>query len=168
MSSDYGAMTPTETETARGRPWACLRQFSVFMENRVGNLTDLMRQIERDDLKVVGLSILDSVDFAVTRMIMDNYERAHEIFALTGLTVFENDVIGIVLPDDPQPFTEICRPLLRAEVNIHYAYPLMHRRRGQGSVALYVDDLDLALTALEPTDLTVVTEQDLAEGDEFL
>ncbi|QDT63363.1 acetolactate synthase [Calycomorphotria hydatis] len=168
MSGDFGEGAITETRTMRGRPWACLRQFSVFMENRVGNLTDLMLHIERDDLRVIALSILDSVDFAVARMILDNYERGHELFELSEFTVFEADVIAIELPDDSQPIVQICQPLLRAEVNIHYAYPLMFRRQGRGAVALHVDDLDLALQVLESTKLRVITEQDLADDDENL
>ncbi|MEM1063852.1 MAG: hypothetical protein AAGJ97_16125, partial [Planctomycetota bacterium] len=59
--------------TASGRPWAALRQFSVFMENQVGNLAELMKFVECDDLKVVAVSITDSVDFGVIRMIFNNY-----------------------------------------------------------------------------------------------
>lgn len=151
------------TATASGRPWAALRQFSVFMENHVGNLTELMRFVECADLKVVAITITDSVDFGVIRLIFDNYERAHERLRLSEYTVAEADVLAIELPDEEQPFVAVTRPLLRAEVSIHYAYPLMWRRNGRGVVALYVDDLDAALRAVEPTGLTVITEQDLTE-----
>ena len=169
MSTDYGGNgggAAVDPMTARGRSWACLRQFSVFMENRVGNLADLMRHIESVDLRVVALSIVDSVDCVVARVIVSNYERGHELFKLSGLAVFETDVIGVELPDEPQPLVEVCRPLLRAEVNIHYAYPLIYRK-GRGGVAIYVDDIDQALRALESTELKIITEQDLTD-DHYL
>lgn len=164
MSTDFGggSVASTDPKTARGRGWACLRQFSVFMENRVGNLADLMRHIESVDLRVVALSIVDSVDCVVARIIVNNYERGHELFQLSGLTVFETDVIGVELPDEPQPLVEICRPLLRSEVNIHYAYPLLYGRK-RGAVAIYVDDIDQALKALESSELKIVTENDLTD-----
>lgn len=168
MSTDFGggSAAATDAMTGRGRGWACLRQFSVFMENRVGNLADLMRHIESVDLRVVALSIVDSVDCVVARIIVNNYDRGQELFKLSGLTVFETDVIGVELPDEPQPMVEICRPLLRAEVNIHYAYPLFYGK-GRGAVAIYVDDIDQALRALESSELKIVTEQDLSD-DHYL
>ncbi len=168
MGTDFGngGATSVDPLTARGRSWACLRQFSVFMENRVGNLADLMRHIESIDLRVVALSIVDSVDCVVARLIVSNYERGHELLHLSGLAVFETDVIGVELPDEPQPLVEVCRPLLRAEVNIHYAYPLLYRK-GRGGVAIYVDDIDQALRTLELSELKIITEQDLID-DPFL
>lgn len=164
MSTDFGggAAASTDPKTGRGRGWACLRQFSVFMENRVGNLADLMRHIESVDVRVVALAIVDSVDCVVVRIIVNNYERGHELFELSGLTYFETDVIGVELPDEPQPFVEVCRPLLRAEVNIHYAYPILYGKK-RGAVAIYVDDIDQALRALESSELKVVTEHDLSD-----
>lgn len=164
MSSDFGngGGVSVDEATSRGRPWACLRQFSVFMENRVGNLADLMRQIENLDRCVVGFSIVDTVDCVIVRVVVNNYERAHEVFTLSGLTVFETDVIGVELPEDAQPLFTICRPLLGAEVNIHYAYPL-NFRRGRGGVVLHVDSLDDALRALEASGLKIITEHDLLD-----
>lgn len=170
MSTDFGGgnggAASVDSMTARGRGWACLRQFSVFMENRVGNLADLMRHIESVDLRVVALSIVDSVDCVVARVIVNNYDRGHELFELSGLAVFETDVIGVELPDEPQPFVEVCRPLLRAEVNIHYSYPLIYRK-GRGGIAIYVDDIDQALRALESSELKIITEHDLTD-DHYL
>ena len=167
-TDDYGGngSAIVAPQTMRGRSWACLRQFSVFMENRVGNLADLMRHVESVDLRVVALSIVDSVDCSVARIIVNNYDRGHELFKLSSFVAFETDVIGVELPDEPQPLVELCRPLLRAEVNIHYAYPLLYRK-GRGGVAIYVDDIDQALTALEQSDLKIITEHDLLD-DEYL
>ena len=148
-----------EPGTMRGRDWACLRQFSVFLENRVGNLTDLMRTVEGENLRVMGLSIQDSVDCAVARLIVDDYERAHQLFDLSDHFVFEADVIGVRLPDTDMPVADACRPLLRAELNIHYAYPLLHH----DALVLYVDDVDKALEILENSTLEIVTEKDLKD-----
>ena len=166
MSVDFGngGAASIDELTSRGRPWACLRQFSVFMENRVGNLADLMRQIESIDRLVVGFCIVDNADCVVVRLILNNYERAHEVLTLSGLTVFETDVIGVELPEDAQPLFSVCRPLLSAEINIHYAYPLNYHRGG-GGVALHVDNVDDALQVLEASQLKIITEHDLLDDD---
>lgn len=159
-----GGAAAVDEMTSRGLPWACLRQFSVFMENRVGNLADLMRQIESLDRRVVGFCIAENADFVVVRVILNNYERAHEVFTLSGLTVFETDVIGVELQSDMQPLFMVCRPLMRAEVSIHYAYPLNYHR-GYGGVALHVENINDAIEALEEDGFKIITELDLLDDD---
>ncbi|MFH1303720.1 MAG: acetolactate synthase, partial [Planctomycetota bacterium] len=82
-----------------GQEWPCLRQFCVFMENRVGYLHQLLKLLEKFDLRIIALSTVDSVDVAMTRIVLDNYERAREIFELSNYTIFEKDLIGVELPD---------------------------------------------------------------------
>ena len=165
---EYGDGALTDSSTMKGRDWPCLRQFGVFLENRVGVLNDLLRHLESDDLRVMGLSIVDTIDSALIRLIVNNYERARERFDLSNFTVFETDIIGVELPDDSQPLVRICTALLQAEVSIHYSYPLLFLRGGRGAVAVYVDDIDAGLKALSEGDLNIVTERSLTEDDEFL
>lgn len=168
MSSSFGDDAVTESSTLKGRDWPCLRQFGVFLENRVGLLHELLRHIERDDLRVIGMSVVDTVDCAIARMILSDYERAKELLDLATFPYFEVDIIGVQLPDDPKPYLQVCTPLMRAEVNIHYTYPLLYRRRGRGGIAIYVDDTDQALRILKENGLTIITESDLLNDDEYL
>ena len=163
MSMNYGDETPVEPAIMRDRNWPCLRQFGVFMENRVGRLHDVLRHVEKHDLQVIGLSIVDSIDYVVVRLILSEYERGRELFELSQFTVFENDIIGVVLPDSDQPFLDICTALLQAEVNIHYSYPLLFRPRGRGAIALLTDDVDQGVRALSEKGLKLVTEKDMTD-----
>lgn len=168
MSMNFGDEAVVDPSTARGRNWPCLRQFCVFMENRVGRLHDLLRHIERHDLQVIALSVADSIDCAIARIMVNNSDRAREIFQLSNFTFSENDVIGVELSDDAQPYVRVCTALLQGEVNIHYTYPLLYRRRGRGAIALYVDDIDLGLSVLRDKGLHIITETDLLDDDEYL
>ncbi len=167
MSMDFGEGLPLDPQTKRGRQWPTLRQFNVFLENKVGALHDLLRHIERWDLRIVSLSIVDSVESAVARVMLDHYERARELFELSDFTVFESDVIGVELPKSQQPYVEVCLALLQAEVNVHYTYPLLFRRNGRDAIALYVDDIDQGLRTLEEKNLNIITEDDLIDDDSF-
>ena len=166
MSS--GSESYTDPNTMHGRQWPCLRQFCVFMENRVGRLHDLMRQLERHDLRIVALSIDDSVDCAIVRLMFDNFERAHELLQLGSFSFVETDIIGVELPEAEQPFLTVCTTLLQAEINIHYIYPLLYRRGGKGAIGLYVDDIDRGLELLADKGHQLIAEQDLLEDDEYL
>ena len=167
MAKSFGGKDLTEPETLHGRDWPCLRQFCVFLENRVGKLNDLLRHLESADVRVIGLSIVDSVDFAMVRLIFNNTDRAREKLELSGFLFSESDVVGVELPDDDMPLTTICTTLLKAEMNIHHAYPLLYRHRGQGTVALFVDDVDLSCKVLREAGLRVITESDLLDDDEL-
>jgi hypothetical protein len=162
----YGGEAKTKDETARGRDWPCLRQFGIFMENRVGTLHELLRHIERHDLRVMALTIVDSVDFSIARLVLSNYERALELFRLSDFKFFETDLIGVELTNDPQPYVKICIALLQAELNIHYTYPLLYRRQGRGAIALYVDDVETGIKTLTDKGHRIITENDLLEYDE--
>lgn len=167
MSSGFGDDSLIEPMTSRGRDWPCLRQFIVFLENRVGALHELLRQIERDDLRIMALSILDSADCAVARVIVNNYERAKELLTFGGVTMFETDVIGVLLPNVDQPHTMVLGSLMSAELNVQYVYPLMYRKNGRGAVAVFVSETDSALRVLKERQYELVTEDDLLNYDEF-
>ena len=167
MSSGYGDDSAIEPVAARGRDWPCLRQFIVFIENRVGALHDVLRRIERDDLQIIALSILDSTDCAMARIIVNNYERAHELLTFAGFQMLETNVIGVLLPGADQPHTAVLGSLMSAEINVHYVYPLMVRRRGRGAVAIYVDEIEEALRVLKEHQYELITEDDLLATDEF-
>jgi hypothetical protein len=158
---DVGEGEGTDAGTMHGRGWPSLRQFCVFLENRVGRLHDLLRNLERYDLHVVGLSVVDSVDFCVIRIILHDVDRAREVFSLSKFTVIENDVLGVVLPDSGQPFIDIFLALMSAEINISYAYPILFRHDGRGAMALHVDNIDQASHVLEMKGHTLVREDDL-------
>ena len=149
--------------TARDQDWPCLRQFCVFLENRIGRLRDLLRHFEQHDLRIIALCIVDSHDSAFARIVLSSFDRGREILNLSGFAFFESDVIGVELPAGDQPFVTLCSSLLQAEVNIHYTYPLLYRGRGQGAIALSVDDLDMALKVLAEHGHRMITDDDLLD-----
>lgn len=163
----YGSDVPVEPITSRDQGWPCLRQFCVFMENRVGRLHELFKALERNNLRVIAMSVVDSADFSTVRLMVDDADRAREIFALSQFTWFENNVLGICLPDDPQPMVRVCLALMQAELNIHYTYPLLFRRSGRGAIAVGVDDIDMAQEILKERGLEIITEDDLKDDDNY-
>lgn len=165
MPEDFGDDIPAGPSTLRGREWPCLRQFCVFLENRVGCLHELLKLLEESELRVMALSVVDTVDFAVVRLIVDEADRARELFTLHGFTMTENDLLGVEMPDDPQPFVSVFVPLVSAEINISYAYPLLYGPRGRGALAIHVDNIDQSAQILRDQGHRLLTENDLQ--DEF-
>jgi hypothetical protein len=147
--------------TVRGRDWPSVRQFNVFVANRLGGLADVIRRFETTDIRIVSLTVVDSADCAIIRLVLSDAERAREIFEQAKLAVTESDLLVVELPSGNQPLLKICKALLSAEISIHYAYPLLIGPRGSAALAIYVEDHDTAMNHLLNLGFVLFTEKDL-------
>jgi len=150
----------------RGRDYPTIRQFTVFLENRVGQLLEVVRRFEGSKVRIVALSINDATECAFVRLLVSHPEQGREILERAGLAMIESDLVGIELPDRPQPLLQVCTALLQAEVNIVQAYPLIVRPHGRPAVALMVDNLDMAQETLKAKNFNLITENDLCLEDD--
>lgn len=157
----YGGEENVGYATARGRDWPSVRQFSVFLENRVGALMDMVRKFEASHNTIVALSVIDSADCAIIRLVLSDPDRARETFDLAKIPFLESDLLVVQIPEGPQPLAKICKALLAAEINIHYAYPLMLSPRGYPALALHVDDHETGINTLQKQGFVILTERDL-------
>ena len=153
--------------TARGRDYPSVRQFNVFVENRVGNLLAVVRRFETTDIRIVALTVVDSADCAIIRMVLSDPERAKEIFDLARLPFTESDLLVVELPPGNQPLVQICKALLGAEISIDYAYPLMIGPSGKSALALHVENHETGSQTLSNLGFTLFTEGDLQDDDEL-
>jgi hypothetical protein len=161
----FGEGIDTEFATARGRNYPSIRQFTVFLENRVGQLLEVVRRFEGSRVKIVALSITNSAECAFVRFLLSHPEQGREILERAGLAMIESDLIGVELPAGHQPLLQVCTALLQAEVNIVQAYPLMLRPHGRPAVALMVDNIEMGLETLASKGFNMITEADLAEDE---
>jgi hypothetical protein len=150
-------------DTARGRDWPSVRQFNVFLANRIGALLDLVRRFEMTDIRIVSLTVVDSADCAIVRLVPSDPERGLEILQQAKMMVTESDLLVVKVPDTAQPLASICKALLAAELSIHYAYPLLMGIGPEGSTALaiHVDDHETAVQTLRDKGMTLYSESDL-------
>ena len=154
---------PPETEYGAGFELTRVRQFTVFLENRVGRLQMLVRALEESSGQIVALSIEESADSALVRMICSHPELSREVLRTEGFGFSETEVLAVELPRrTKQPLIAICAALLAAEINIHYAYPLLVPPRGP-ALAIYLDDPTLAAQILIRKGFTLIGESDLRQ-----
>jgi hypothetical protein len=156
---------PPETENGAGFEPTRLRQFTVFLDNRVGRLQTLVRALE-DVSRIVALSIEESGDAALIRLICSEPDRAREALADAAFSFNESEVLAVVPPRrSRQPLTAVCAALLAAEINIHYAYPLLTPPKGP-AIALYVEDPTLAAQLLIRKGFDLLGESDFRRRPE--
>lgn len=149
--------------TIRGRNFPTIRQFTVFMENRVGQLLGVVRRFEGSNVRIVALNINDATECCIVRFLLSDPEQGREILERAGLAMVESDLIGLELNSDPQPLLRICTALLQAEVNLIQSYPLFTRPHGRSAVALMVDNIELAQDTLVNKGFELITEGDLLD-----
>ena len=151
-------------QTMRGRNWPTVTQYSVFLENRVGQLLEVVRAFHGSKVKIVGLSISDSADCCILRLILSHPEQGREILQYAKLAFAENELLAVELPNGPQSLVDLCTALLRAEINIHYAYPLIVHPHGRAAVALHIDNVEQATAMLNEQGFEVLSEVDLSSN----
>ena len=147
-------------------------QFSVFLDNRVGKLLELVEIFHGQALKLAGFSILDSAEYAVIRILTSRADLARRLLDRHQFPYSEADVL-VAETDDTPTIDMASKSLLAAELSIHYAYPLLVRPRGKATICLQTDDLHLGCSLLRKRLFTLLGENDLGDnalmdGDEGL
>ena len=160
LGEDGGA--EIDVETLHGRNWPSVTQFSVFLENRVGQLLEVIRSFQGSKVKIVGLTISDSADCSIIRLILSHPEQGREILSLNKHAFAENELVAAELPSTASSLADMCLSLLRAEINIHYAYPLIVQPHGRPAVAMHVDNNEQASRSLHEMGFEILCEADLA------
>ena len=152
----------TISETARGHEEPFAMQFSIFLANRIGQLKELLDMFVEKNVPVHGVSIIDSADWAVIRTVFSEPGKAREILKAHGLSFVESEVLLVELKDE-NTLSEICGHLLRAEISVHFAYPLTIRRNDNPVMVFHLDDYETARQTLRRHGLTIVGFEDLSD-----
>lgn len=111
------------------------RQLTVSLENRLGRLADVTDRLSKSGVNVDALSIVDTIDQAVVRLIPSDPALARQVLERSGFHMVEADVLAVSMTDTPGAMAELSRALAQAGVNIDYAYGSSH---GPGTVSLVV------------------------------
>ena len=124
------------------------KQLSIFLENKPGVLAEVCKTLGAHDINIRGLSVSDTVDYAVVRLIVDDAQKAIHILGEHGALVVETDVLAVKMANEPGELAKLAADLARANVNIEYAYGTSNS--GLGTVFLRVSDVKKALKTLPP------------------
>jgi hypothetical protein len=138
-----------------------VKQFSVFVPNRVGQLYDLTALLTKHNVHVMAMTILDTTDCAIDRLIVDDPDRARELMAANNFSFTESDVVVVEINNESQ-LKDVLGALVTVEINIHYLYSFLVRPESRSALALSVEDNDLAASALNTRGFKVLTQRDIS------
>ena len=124
-------------------------QLALFLENQPGTLAAVCDALAEADINILALTISDTIDHSVVRMIVSDTERALDIFEEHGTLVVENEVLLIDIDNKPGSLSRIAHVLSDAEVNIEYMYLATGASSQKGLLVLRVTDTEEGLEALK-------------------
>ena len=139
-----------------------VKQFSVMIANRVGSLAALVKLLRATSIEVLGLSMQDSRDATVVRLITSDPEATEHLFMERGIPHTTCTPLVVVLRESGPDLLECLEQLMIGETNIDFAYSLLPGPRGHSMLALHVDDYEFALSALNRGGFKLAYQEDLS------
>jgi hypothetical protein len=149
-----------ETTSKIGGP--LVRQFSIFLPNKVGAMLEVVKVLNAHHVEVVALSISESTDSAIARIVVSNPDLVQVIFAEHSIPFGVCDMVVVELTEVAGQLNKLLAALLMAEVNVHFTYPLLTRPRGFAALALHVDDTDCASSVLRGEGFKILSQSDIS------
>lgn len=138
-----------------------LKQISIFVENKLGRLAEITTFLEENGIDIRAISISDTADYGILRLIVDNPEKAETALRDNGFTVSITNVLGVGIEDVPGGFAKAVRALSEAEISLEYAYAFVTPEKGKASVIVRVEDNDKGVDALKNAGITLLEQSDI-------
>ena len=139
-----------------------VRQFSVFLQNKVGALLEVVKLLDESHVIVLALSIQDSSESAIGRMIVSDPERVTALFHEHDIPYSDCELLVVELNEGPGDLSRVLAALLMAEVNVYFSYPLLVRPHGRAVLAMHLDDSECASSVLAGEGFKLLTQGDLS------
>ncbi len=138
-----------------------IKQLSVFVENKKGRLAEITEVLAHKGVDIRALSIADTTDYGILRLIVDDAEKAEKALKSENITVSIKKVIGISVLDVPGAFSQALRHLEDGDVEIEYAYAFITSRPGKAYVILRVNDREKAFDILKKSGIEIITQKEI-------
>lgn len=126
-----------------------VKQISIFLENKSGRLAQVTRTLGENGINIRALSIADTTDFGILRLIVNDPDKAVRFLKDKGFTVSATDVIAVEVADRPGGLAEVLQLLDRAGINIEYLYAFLQKSADAALVVFRVEQLDETVRVLQ-------------------
>ncbi len=140
-----------------------LKQLTIFVENKQGTLVNITDVLAKNNVNMRALSIADTQDFGILRLIVNDNETATKALTEAGYLLKMTDVVGVKIGDQPGKLSKALEVLDKADINMEYLYAFMARTEKHAYVVLRVADNAAAEKALEDAGFHMITDADVAK-----
>ena len=138
-----------------------ISQISVFVENRPGRLADITAVLAKNSIDIRALSVADTSDYGILRLIVNDPKSAVEALRSEGMTASATQVLGIIIPDEPGGLARAIKVLSDAQISVQYAYAFITPSVGNAYVIIRVEDNDKASEILKGARIELIEQDDI-------
>ena len=138
-----------------------IKQLTIFVENKQGALVAITDTLANHNVNIRALSIADTEDFGILRLIVNDNDTARKILSDEGYLIKTTDVVGVKIGDAPGKLSKALEVLNKAQINMEYLYAFMARTEKHAYVVLRVADNAAAEKVLESSGFHIITEADI-------
>ncbi len=134
-----------------------IKQLSVFVENKKGELTDITTLLSQNGISLKSINLVDSSDFGILRIIVNDTQKAKEILDNNGFSLTITEVFGALIDDHIGSFNEVVSTLSQHDINIEYTYTISNNQNGAFIFKVNPEDFDNATKILQESDVELLT-----------
>src|SRR5512141_283391 len=138
-----------------------VEQISIFIENKSGRLAEIARILGDAGINIRALSLADTSDFGILRLIVNDREKAKQILKDKGFTVSKTEVVAVEVPDRPGGLSEILQTLDSESINVEYMYAFVERCGENAVIIFRFDETEKAIATLHSKGFNILDGEQL-------
>jgi len=138
-----------------------VRQLSIFLENRSGRLAEVTEILGKAAINIRALSLADTSDFGILRVIVSDSDKAFRILEGNGFTVTGTDVLAVEVEDKPGGLARVLRLLDEDEVNVEYMYAFMEKLTDHALLIFRIEDIEGAIEICRKHGIKILSEKEV-------
>jgi hypothetical protein len=133
-----------------------VEQISVFLENKLGRLAEVTSALGNNGVNIRALTIADTSDFGILRLIVSDIDRASEVLSARGFVVNRTEVVAVEVPDKPGGLSQVLQLLQQKDINVEYLYAFIERSSNNAVIVFRFDDNDSAIKILSSQGIAIL------------
>lgn len=139
-----------------------VEQIAVFLENKSGRLADISSVLAENNINIRALSVADTVDFGILRLIVDKVDKAKKVLKESGFTVGKTNVIAVEVADQTGGLAAVLKAVESAGLNVEYMYAFVNKS-GENAILIFrFDDMDKAISELQKAQFTLLSDAQIS------
>lgn len=138
-----------------------VKQLSIFLENKGGRLADVTKVLGENSVDISALSIADTTDFGILRMIVSDPVKAESALKDAGYAVSITEVLAIAIDDDPGSLSKVLQSLVAQGIEVEYIYAFIGKNDKRALVVVKVQDMSKAAEVLKEADVCILNDEEV-------
>lgn len=138
-----------------------VEQISIFIENKSGRLAEVTEILAQNGINLRALSLADTADFGIFRLIVNDSEKATRVLKDRGFTLGKTEVVAVEVPDRPGGLAGILRTLQGKRINVEYMYAFVQKSEGNAVLIFRFDDIEKAVDTLQKAGIRVLKGEEV-------